>query len=257
MLPGGDIVVGDGASAALLVMRACGGGAACSCRADADCGHGYSCASGLCKQKWALALGGGASMGIASTPDLFPGNDFTLEMWVKFSSGSAGTIWSKWTDSLEDKHFHRFSPGLLGYISFTAVGSYLLVQFIDRRPSSGITSRSPTMERPNGSSRTERSSEAFPRRRSTSETARERSISGATVIVPTTSPARSPSPTSGSPVALATPGPSVPQAEFTNDVMTRALWHLDAGTGATVPDSSGHGHTATLSGPYGWVADDR
>ena len=49
----------------------------------------------------------------------------------------------------------------------------------------------------------------------------------------------------------------VPEAQLTNDVMTRALWHLDAGTGTTVADSSGNGHPGTLLGPFGWVADDR
>ena len=259
VLPGGDVVIGDGASAALLVMRACGGGAGCSCSADADCGRGYTCGSGLCKQKWALALGGGASMGIASTPDLFPGNDFTLELWVKFSSGSAGTIWSKWTDSLEDKHFHRFSPGLLGYISFTAVGNpnYLFVQFIDPTPEQWhhlAVSNDGTTERifQDGALVGSLSSASITVRDSAGTLYFGRNRDRLDDV---------PSPFTIADVRLSSgnrySGTFVPQAQLTNDAMTRALWHLDAGTGATVPDSSGHGHSATLSGPYGWVADDR
>jgi sugar lactone lactonase YvrE len=258
VLPNGDIVVGDWASASLLVMRACGGASACSCSVDTDCGRGYTCANSMCKAKWALALGDGASLAVPSTPDLFPGNDFTLEMWLKLDSSGGGDIWNKWTDSQEDKHLYRFSDVSFGYIAFTGVTTpYLLTQFTENIPEQWhhlAVSNDGTTERvfedgvlvgstPSGTSSVSDSAGTLYFGRNFDR--------GDSVANPYTV----------ADIRLSSgqryTGNFVPDTQFANDAMTRALWHLDAGTGTTVADSSGNGHPATLIGPYGWVADDR
>jgi|GEM_PF-1407782 len=250
VLPSGDLAVGDGASAALLQVRACGGGTACICSTDADCGRGYTCPSSVCKAKWALALGGGASMAVASTLDLFPGNDFTLEMWFRLESSGGGTIWSKWVNSAEDKHFYRdYVTGALGYISFTGVGNpYLLLQFNEATP------------------------ERWHHVAVANDGTTERIFEDGMLVASTASATATVADASGAlyfglnvdrfgdfatPYTVADIRLSsgqryisnfVPEPSFTNDGLTRGLWHLDAGTGTTVVDSSGNNHPGTSAG---------
>jgi hypothetical protein len=258
VMSNGDIVVGDGAAAALLLMRACGGGSACTCSADADCGRGYTCSSSVCKAKWALALSGGASLAVPSTPDLFPGNDFTLEMWLKFDSSGGGDVWNKWTDSEEDKHLYRFSDVSFGYINFTGVSSpYLSMQFTEAIPEQWhhlAVSNDGTTERvfEDGVLAASTASGGVTIADNAGTLYFGRNVDRGDSVA---------NPYTVADIRLSSgqryTGNFVPEPQFTNDAMTRALWHLDAGTGSTIPDSSGNGHSGTLLGPFGWVADDR
>jgi streptogramin lyase len=262
VLPGGDLVLGDSAARALLVARACQSTGACACTADSDCLRGSICQSGSCKVSvWAVHLGEPCSFGIPSTPDLYPGNDFTMEMRIKmdYAAYFGGSIYRKWVDGTEDKHFHWNASSVAGrptdalYIGFAGPANPYSALYFEP-PEAQVwhhvaISSDGTTERVFIDGHLTGTLDA-----------------GSYAIQDSNGPLYFGKFVNGDPVTSATfslsevrlssgdrySGDFVPPATMTADAKTRGLWHLDAGVGTTIPDLSGHGHDGTLSGPLGW-----
>jgi hypothetical protein len=54
-------------------------------------------------------------------------------------------------------------------------------------------------------------------------------------------------------VARYTANFTVPSSPFASDANTKALWHMDEGTGSTTADSSGNSNTGTLNNGPVWL----
>jgi len=266
VLPDGDLVLGDAAEASLLVARACPASGPCTCTRDADCSRGSSCASGSCRvQRWALHLGTDSSFGIPGSVDLYPGNDFTMEMKIKMDYAGLinGSIYRKWVDGTEDKHFHWAASAEPGkptqalYVGFEGVGNpapFLYFEPPEAQSwhhvtisSDGVTVRAFVDGHLTGAM----DAGPDPIRDSNGPLYFGNFINGDAPGDANFTLAE---------VRLSSgdrySGDFVPPASMTADAKTRGLWHLDAGVGTAIPDLSGHGHDGTLSGPLGWVVDD-